>query len=43
MPVITFYTNGFTKVLYPVYHELDTWPKQKLDNLLNGILPSDMN
>jgi len=37
--VITFYTNGRTKNLYPVYHELDMWPKKKLDSLLVGMLP----
>ena len=39
MLVLTFYTNGQTAKLYPVYHELDMWPKRKLNNLLAGILP----
>ena len=39
MLVLTFYTNGQTTNLYPVYHELDIWPKRKLDNLLAGFLP----
>jgi hypothetical protein len=41
MLVLTFYTNGQTGKLYPVYHELDIWPKRKLNNLLAGILPVD--
>jgi len=41
MLVLTFYTNGQTTNLYPVYHELDIWPKRKLDNLLAGLLPED--
>lgn len=39
MLVLTYYTNGQTTVLYPVYHELDIWSKKKLDDLLEGILP----
>jgi len=42
MLVLTFYTNGFTKILYPVYHELDIWTKKQLDDLLAGHLPSNM-
>lgn len=41
MLVLTFYTNGHTTNLYPVYQKLDIWPKQKLDNLLANILPID--
>lgn len=41
MLVLTFYTHGQTTNLYPVYHELDIWPKRKLDNLLLGFLPVD--
>jgi hypothetical protein len=41
MLVLTFYTNGHTTNLYPVYHKLDIWPKQKLDDLLAGMLPID--
>lgn len=40
MLVLTFYTNGYTTILYPVYHELDIWPKNKLNDLLKGILPT---
>ena len=43
MLVITFYTNGFSKILYPLYHKQDTWSKKQVDNLLNGILPSDIS
>lgn len=42
MLVLTFYTNGFTKILYPVYYKLDIWSKKKLDDLLEGILPSSV-
>lgn len=38
MLVLTYYTNGHTTDLYPVYHELDVWSKKKLDDLLEGIL-----
>jgi hypothetical protein len=41
MLVLTFFTNGQTTNLYPVYHKLDIWPKQKLDDLLAGMLPID--
>lgn len=43
MLVLTFYTNGRTTNLYPVYHELDIWPKKTLDNLLADILPTESN
>ena len=43
MLVLTFYTNGYTTILYPVYHELDIWPKTKLDELLEGIIPTENN
>jgi len=43
MLVLTFYTNGCTKNLYPVYHELDIWPKKTLDDLLADILPTENN
>jgi len=43
MLVLTFYTNGHTTTLYPVYHELDIWSKQNLDNLLADILPAESN
>lgn len=32
--VLTYYTNGQTENLYPVYHELGIWPKAKIDELL---------
>jgi hypothetical protein len=37
--VLTFYTNGHTTNLYPVYHELDIWSKHKIDTLLTDMLP----
>ena len=43
MLVLTFYTNGLTKTLYPLYHELDTWSKKQLDDLLEGILPPNID
>lgn len=43
MLVLTFYTNGHTTKLYSVYHELDIWPKKKLDELLNNCLPDNSN
>jgi len=43
MLVLTFYTNGQTTNLYPVYHELDIWPKKILDSLLEGMLPLNIN
>ena len=43
MLVITYYTNGLTVNLNPVYHKLDIWPKTKLDSLLVDVLPIDSN
>jgi hypothetical protein len=39
--VLTYYTNGQSTILYPVYYKLDTWPKIKIDNLLASILPDN--
>ena len=43
MLVLTFYTNGHTTNLYPVYHALDIWSKKNLDDLLADILPTESN
>jgi hypothetical protein len=37
--VLTYYSNGWDRELYPVYHALEIWPKEKLDELLSGLLP----
>lgn len=37
--VLTFYTNGKTTQLYPIYNEINIWPKKKLDALLSEFLP----
>lgn len=37
--VLTYYTNGKNTNLYPVYHKLETWPKEKLDVILARYLP----
>lgn len=37
--VLVYYTNGQSTDVYPVYYELELWPKIKLDNLLAAILP----
>jgi hypothetical protein len=39
MLVITYYTNGCDTELYPVYHDTELWPKEKLEKLLDGYLP----
>jgi hypothetical protein len=39
MLVVTYYTNGYNTELYPVYHDNELWPKEKLEKLLDGYLP----
>lgn len=43
MLVLTFYTNGHSQTLNAVYHALDMWSKKQLDDLLEGILPSNIS
>lgn len=39
MLVITYYTNGKDALFFPIYHELEKWPKEKLDRMLEQHLP----
>ena len=37
--ICTYYTNGGDYKLYPVYHDLENWPKEKIEMLLERYLP----
>jgi hypothetical protein len=37
--ILTYYTNGCDKTLFPVYHDLINYPKHILDILLKNLLP----
>ena len=37
--VLTYYTNGYDNLLYPVYNNKDNYPKDILDTLLYNLLP----
>lgn len=37
--VLTYYTNGANKTLYPVYHNRENYSKDILDTLLATLLP----
>lgn len=41
MLVITYYTNGIDTQLFPVYHNSEIWPKEKLEKLLERYLPKN--
>lgn len=37
--LLTYYTNGSDKTLFPVYHDIINYPKHILDILLKNLLP----
>jgi len=37
--ILTYYTNGCDKVLFPVYYDLKNYPRTILDILLKNLLP----